>query len=205
MRSRAPRGPGLRALLRVAAVDPQSVTEQTLGFALAPRINAAGRLYRADAALELVLTPDEDRALQIARELDAINAERQSVETAILFEAERQLAEQGATGGRRADPLYVLAQEGWHPGVIGIVASRLVDRYHRPFVMVAMSAPATAGDRAAASALRPARRPGRERRAPRGVRRPPHGGGPAGRGAERLDGFRAALVAHARARLAPRT
>ena len=136
---RGPSRPGLRALLRVAGVDPQSVTEQTLGFALAPRINAAGRLYRADAALELMLTADEDRALEIARELDAINTERQSVETAILFEAERQLAELGATGsGGAADPLYVLAQEGWHPGVIGIVASRLVERYHRPFVMVAM-------------------------------------------------------------------
>ena len=133
--------PGLRALLRVAGVDPQSVTEQTLGFALAPRINAAGRLSRADASLELLLTPDEGRALEIARELDAVNAERQSVETAILFDAERQLAELGATGsGGAPDPLYVLAQEGWHPGVIGIVASRLVDRYHRPFVMVAMSA-----------------------------------------------------------------
>jgi len=84
--------PGLRALLRVAGVDPQSVTEQTLGFALAPRINAAGRLYRADAGLELMLTPDPDRALEIARELDAVNAERRSVETGILIEAEEQLA-----------------------------------------------------------------------------------------------------------------
>ncbi len=132
--------PGLRALLRVTAVDPQSVTEQTLGFALAPRINAAGRLYRADAALELMLTPDEDRALEIARELDAINTERRSVETAILFEAERLLSERGATGsGGAPDPLYVLAHPDWHAGVIGIVASRLVDRYHRPFVLVAMS------------------------------------------------------------------
>jgi single-stranded-DNA-specific exonuclease len=131
--------PGLRALLRVTQVDPQSVTEQTLGFALAPRINAAGRLYRADAALELVMTRDDERALEIARELDAINTERQSVETAILFEAERLLSEQGASGSRGApDPLYVLAHEEWHPGVIGIVASRLVDRYHRPFVLIAM-------------------------------------------------------------------
>ena len=90
--------------MRVAGVDPQSVTEQTLGFALAPRINAAGRLYRADAALELMLTADEDRALEIARELDAVNTERQSVETAILFEAERRLAELGATGSTARRP-----------------------------------------------------------------------------------------------------
>ncbi len=196
--------PGLRALLRVAGVDPQSVTEQTLGFGLAPRINAAGRLYRADAALELLLTPDEDRALEIARELDAINTERQSVETAILFDAERQLAELGATGsGGATDPLYVLAREGWHAGVIGIVASRLVDRYHRPFVMVAMS------------------ESGEGRGSGRSISSYDlHGGLAAcaehldGFGghrmaaglqvrAERVDGFRGAIVAHARAALTP--
>ena len=131
--------PGLRALMRVAGVDPQSVTETTLGFALAPRINAAGRLYRADAGLELMLTADEERAMEVARELDAANTERQSVETAILFDAERRLAELG--GGRAAGSpaaAHVLDGEGWHPGVIGIVASRLVERYHRPFVLVAL-------------------------------------------------------------------
>ena len=131
--------PGLRALMRVAGVDPQSVTETTLGFALAPRINAAGRLYRADAGLELMLTADEDRAMEVARELDAANTERQSVETAILFDAERRLSE--LDGGRAAGApavAHVLDGEGWHAGVIGIVASRLVERYHRPFVLVAL-------------------------------------------------------------------
>jgi single-stranded-DNA-specific exonuclease len=126
---------GLRALMRVAGVDPQSVTEQTLGFVLGPRINAAGRLYRADAGLELLLTTDSERALEIARELDAINGERQAVETAILLEAERQLSE---SPERAADPVHVIAGEGWHPGVIGIVASRIVERYHRPCVMIAL-------------------------------------------------------------------
>jgi single-stranded-DNA-specific exonuclease len=129
------RRPGLRALLRVAGVDPQSVTEQTLGFGLAPRINAAGRLYRADAGLELMLTADEDRALEIARELDAVNSERQAVETGILLEAEEQLS---SDPERLADPVHVLAGDGWHPGVVGIVASRLVERYHRPFVLVGL-------------------------------------------------------------------
>ena len=135
--------PGLRALMRVAGVDPQSVTETTLGFALAPRINAAGRLYRADAGLELMLTADEERAMEVARELDAANTERQSVETAILFDAERRLSEldgSRSTGSSKGRPAaaHVLDGEGWHPGVIGIVASRLVERYHRPFVLVAL-------------------------------------------------------------------
>jgi single-stranded-DNA-specific exonuclease len=129
------RRPGLRELLRVAGVDPQSVTEQTLGFALAPRINAAGRLYRADAALELMLTGDSERAREIARELDAVNAERQAVESGILIEAEEQLA---AAPERLEDPVQVLAAEGWHPGVVGIVASRLVERHHRPFVLIGL-------------------------------------------------------------------
>ena len=128
------RRPGLRALMRVAGVDPQSVNEVTLGFALAPRINAAGRLYRADAGLELMLTEDDARALEVARELDSANTERQSVETAILFDAERRLAELGTPGARA----HVLDGEDWHAGVIGIVASRLVERYHRPFVLVAL-------------------------------------------------------------------
>jgi single-stranded-DNA-specific exonuclease len=127
--------PGLRALMKVAGVEPQAVSEQSIGFVLAPRINAAGRLYRADAALELLLTRDDERALQIARELDAINTERQSVETRILFEAESALS---ALGEARDEPAHVLAGEGWHAGVIGIVASRLVERYHRPFVLVAL-------------------------------------------------------------------
>jgi single-stranded-DNA-specific exonuclease len=126
---------GLRELLRVAGVDPQSVTEQTLGFALAPRINAAGRLYRADAGLELLLTEDAERAREIARELDAVNGERQAVESAILIEAEAQFA---GLPERRDDPVHVLAGEGWHPGVVGIVASRMVERHHRPFVLVGL-------------------------------------------------------------------
>ena len=126
------RRPGLRALMRVASVDPAAVDERALGFRLAPRINAAGRLARADAALELVLTEDEPRAERIADELDLLNRQRQDVETRILFAAEAARAEHpdGAA--------YVLAGEGWHPGVIGIVASRMVERHHRPCVLIAL-------------------------------------------------------------------
>jgi single-stranded-DNA-specific exonuclease len=124
--------PGLRALLAVARSSAGEVNERTVAFALAPRLNAAGRMYRADAGLELVLTEDPERAQTIAAELDRANHERRHVEQRILFDAERQVAAAGERAG------YVLAGEGWHPGVIGIVASRLAERHHRPFVLVAL-------------------------------------------------------------------
>ncbi len=123
---------GLRALMAVAQVSPLNVDEHALGFRLAPRINAAGRLYRPDVALELLLTGDPARAGAIAAELDRANAERRHVETRIRFEAEAQVREQGEA------PAYVLAAEGWHPGVIGIVAARIAERHHRPTVMIAL-------------------------------------------------------------------
>ncbi len=127
--------PGLRALMSVARVDPGKVNERTVGFGLAPRINAAGRLYRADAALELILTEDPLRAAQIADELDRANSERRHTEQEIRIQAEAQIAQLGDSGMRSA---YVLAGEGWHPGVIGIVASRLVERHRRPVVLIAL-------------------------------------------------------------------
>jgi single-stranded-DNA-specific exonuclease len=128
----ATRKPGLRALMGVARVDPSHADERSVAFALAPRINAAGRMYRADAGLELVLTEDPERARQIASELDRANAERRDVETRIRWEAEAQVAQLGERGA------YVLASEGWHAGVIGIVAARLVETHNRPVVMIAL-------------------------------------------------------------------
>lgn len=125
--------PGLRALMTVARVDPGRVDERAVGFGLAPRLNAAGRLYRADAALELILTQDSARAAQIADELDRANRERRHVEQIIRSQAEAQITAQGE---ERA--AYVLGGEGWHAGVIGIVASRLAERYGRPVVLVAL-------------------------------------------------------------------
>ncbi|HEY1568171.1 MAG TPA: single-stranded-DNA-specific exonuclease RecJ [Solirubrobacteraceae bacterium] len=127
--------PGLRALMAVSRADPSALDTGTLGFRLAPRINAAGRLRRADAGLELVLTEDPARAKAIAAELDAVNAERRAVEQRILWEAEAQVAELAAAGPRFG---YVLWSEEWHPGVVGIVASRIVERHHRPAVLVAL-------------------------------------------------------------------
>ncbi len=124
--------PGLRALMRLARVDPSRVDERAVGFALAPRLNAAGRLYRADAGLELILTEDPLRAARVAEELDRANYERREVELRIRFDAEAQIAALGERSG------YVLAGEGWHPGVIGIVASRLAERCNRPVVLIAL-------------------------------------------------------------------
>jgi single-stranded-DNA-specific exonuclease len=123
---------GLRALMSVASADPSALSAQVLGFRLAPRINAAGRLRRADAGLELLLTDDEQRALEIASELDQLNAERRSVEERITWDAEAQVSELGERS------LFVVAGEGWHPGVVGIVASRLVERYNRPTIVIAL-------------------------------------------------------------------
>jgi len=127
--------PGLRALMAVARVDPAKVGERAVAFALAPRINAAGRLYRADAALELILTEDPIRAAQLAEELDRANGERRHTERLIRHEAEAQIAQLPDAGGRWS---YVLGGEGWHPGVIGIVASRLAETHGRPVVLVSL-------------------------------------------------------------------
>jgi single-stranded-DNA-specific exonuclease len=124
--------PGLRALMSVAGVDPSGLDAHALGFRLGPRINAAGRLRRADAGLELLTCEDPARALQIAQELDLLNVERRAVEQRITWEADAQVAEMGE---RHA---YVLAAPGWHPGVIGIVASRIVERHHRPAILIAL-------------------------------------------------------------------
>jgi single-stranded-DNA-specific exonuclease len=127
--------PGLRALMRVAGVDPAAVDESSIGFRLAPRINAAGRLCRPEAALELLLTEDAAEATRLAEELETLNRDRQAVEERILREAIDQV--ESWPEARRRHRGYVVAGENWHEGVIGIVASRLVERYNRPVVMIA--------------------------------------------------------------------
>jgi single-stranded-DNA-specific exonuclease len=124
--------PGLRALIGVSRADPSAINAGTLGFRLAPRINAAGRLRRADVGLELLLTDDPQRAREIASELDMVNAERRAVEQRILWEAEAQVRELGPRSA------YVLESDDWHPGVVGIVASRIAENHHRPAVLVAL-------------------------------------------------------------------
>src|SRR5947209_8049258 len=127
--------PGLRALMRVGHVDPAAIDESAVGFRLAPRINASGRLCRPEAALQLLLTEDDRDATHYAEELETLNRERQGVEERILREAIDQV--ESWSPAKRAHRGYVVAGEGWHEGVIGIVASRLVERYNRPVVMIA--------------------------------------------------------------------
>ncbi len=136
--------PGLRALMKVSRADPARIDARAVGFRLAPRINAAGRLERADAGLELLLTTDDERAGQIAEELDRLNAERRHTETRILFEAEAMVTECERSEARERSA-YVLAGEGWHKGVIGIVASRIAERHHRPAVLIALPAAVKGG------------------------------------------------------------
>lgn len=131
------RRPGLQALMRSARVDPATVDAGAVGFRLAPRINAAGRLCRPDIALELVLTEEPEEARRLALELEDLNRERQAVEDRIVREAS-QLVETMPEASRRRRG-YVLWHEDWHEGVIGIVASRLVERFHRPVVLIAES------------------------------------------------------------------
>ena len=117
--------------MEIGGVEPGELSEHALGFRLGPRINAAGRMQRADAALELLVTEDPARAGEVARELDFLNRDRQEAETRILFAAEAAAAAQAHQAA------IVVAGEGWHPGVVGIVASRLVERWRRPCVVIA--------------------------------------------------------------------
>ena len=128
---------GLQALMRTARVDPAAVDAGAVGFRLAPRINAAGRLGRPDLALELVLTEDADEARQHADALEELNRDRQAVEDRILREAIEVV--ESMPEARRRQRGYVLWSEDWHEGVIGIVASRLAERFHRPVVLVTRS------------------------------------------------------------------
>ena len=128
--------PGLRALLSVSGcLDKKELNTGSIGFSLAPRINAAGRLERAMQAVEMLTTDAHDRAEELAQALDLCNAQRQEIERRMVDEAHEMIAAQGGLKGRGA---IVLGREGWHPGVIGIVASRLVDTYHRPAIVVAL-------------------------------------------------------------------
>src|SRR5436305_692935 len=127
--------PGLRELMKVARVDPAAVDAGTVGFRLAPRLNAAGRLGHPEAALELLLTTDSAEAVRLAHRLDELNRDRQMVEERNLREAVDEIESWPEAKQQRRG--YVLARGEWHEGVIGIVASRLVERYHRSVVLIA--------------------------------------------------------------------
>ena len=128
--------PGVRALLEASKCDPERLDEGDLGFRLAPRINAAGRLYRADAGVELFLTEDRDRAVAIAEELSRANSERRATEREV--DAAAEAARRELPDELREARGLVLAGRDWHPGVVGIVASRLVERHRRPVVVISL-------------------------------------------------------------------
>lgn len=125
---------GLRALLQVTVAPGSTINSGTIGFGLGPRINAAGRLDDAMTAVHLLTTQDPEKARELAAELNSANQERQALSQKIFEEAEHQLARLG-----RPEWGIVLGEEGWHPGVIGIVASRMTEKYHLPSVLLSIS------------------------------------------------------------------
>jgi single-stranded-DNA-specific exonuclease len=125
---------GLRAMIRAAGLEGKAITAGRVGFILGPRLNAAGRIGSALRGVTLLLTDDEHEANKIARELEELNAQRQEIDRATLAEAREMVL------ALDPDTTYgiVLAKEGWHPGVIGIVASRLVEEFGRPAILIAL-------------------------------------------------------------------
>ncbi len=126
--------PGLRALIRSSGLEGKALTAGRVGFVLAPRLNAAGRIADAKLGLRLLLAEREDEANAIARELEELNRARQELDRAVLDDALRQVDQPSA----RDRFAHVLHREGWHAGVIGIVASRIVEQTARPAVLVAV-------------------------------------------------------------------
>lgn len=125
--------PGMAALLHVARVDPDQLSASTFGFALGPRINAAGRLGDAMQGVKLLRAQHPDKARRLAEHLDAENMARRSLEQMITEQATAQAL---ALLESHTPHVLVVGDPGWHPGVVGIVASRLVDRFGRPAVVV---------------------------------------------------------------------
>lgn len=128
--------PGLKALLKVCGLsDRAALQSEDVGFGIAPRINAAGRLGQARLAVELLTTTDPERAAALATYLDELNKNRQTVERRMLKQAKELVAERPEWQEQRA---LVLAHEEWHPGVIGIVASRVAEHFQRPTIMISI-------------------------------------------------------------------
>ncbi len=134
---RRPVGAGLRALFAAAALDPaaRELSGFDVAFRLAPRINAAGRMDVASQVIELFCTRDPGRAQELAAQLELLNRQRREIESSALAAIESRLAEDGELAGAR---LLVLDGEGWHRGVIGILASRVVERTAKPAIVVSV-------------------------------------------------------------------
>jgi single-stranded-DNA-specific exonuclease len=136
--SRGPHKIGLRSLLEVAGLEGKTIDSYHVSFLLAPRVNAAGRMSTPDIATRLLLASDEtmgDEARSLAQQLEAENVRRQEEEATILAEARKVVQTDPDVGARS---VLVVAGEGWHRGVIGIVASKLVDAFHRPAIVLSV-------------------------------------------------------------------
>lgn len=118
---------GLEALLKVAGIESSDITEETIGFQIAPRLNALGRIDDPNPAIELLTGWDEDETRQIAEMIDQKNVERKAIVAEMLLEAESQLDD---------SPVQFIYQTGWNPGVLGIVAGQLLQKTGKPIVML---------------------------------------------------------------------
>lgn len=132
--------PGIRALCKVCGVKPEELTSGRIGFGLAPRLNAGGRLEHADGAVKLLAAGNEQEAEHLAEQLDRLNSERQRLVEQTLIEADDMWQSSCSAEGPRN--VIVIAKEGWNAGIAGLVASKLVERYYRPAVILACD-PAT--------------------------------------------------------------
>lgn len=124
---------GLLALMKQAGINQQEITEETIGFGLAPRINAPGRIENAGIAVELFTSTEKDEVTQLASEIDQINSERQQIVNEIAEEAIAMVTEAQSKYDHK---VIIAGKEGWHAGVIGIVASRLVEQFYRPVIVL---------------------------------------------------------------------
>ncbi|MDT9025380.1 single-stranded-DNA-specific exonuclease RecJ [Rossellomorea yichunensis] len=124
---------GIKALCRIANAQQQEITEESIGFMIAPRINAVGRLGDADPAVDLMLTEDAEEAKALAEEIDSLNKERQAIVSQMTEEAVEMVENDFPL---KDNAVLVIGKEGWNPGVVGIVASRLVDRFYRPTIVL---------------------------------------------------------------------
>lgn len=128
--------PAIEALSEVSGVKQREITEETIGFMFGPRVNAIGRLQNADPAVQLFMTDDPAEARSLAGGLDVLNKERQAIVKGISDEATAQVEQRYPDG---APHVIVVAQEGWNPGVVGIVASKLVEKYYRPTIVLSLN------------------------------------------------------------------
>ncbi len=124
---------GIKALCKQAGIEQQTIDEETIGFTIGPRINAVGRLDSADPALHLLLSEDLDEAQMLAEEIDSYNKERQRIVSSIAEEAIQQVNDFYPI---EENSVIVVGQEGWNAGVVGIVASRLVEAFYRPTIVL---------------------------------------------------------------------